>query len=491
MSDDLKRETAKGVVWSGIDKIANGGIQFLANIVLARLLTPKDFGLLAIIAIFIQISQTFIDSGFSNALIQKKDRSQTDYSTVFFFNLALSIGFYVILFLCAPFIAGFFENDKLISLTKIVGLNLIIGALVSVHKTRLTIQLRFKIQAVISLISSFVSAVIAIWMAYNGYGVWSLVALTITNITFQMALIYIMIKWRPSLLFSKTAFTSLFSYSSKLLGASLIHLLYRNIYPIIIGKKFSPVELGYFNRADTFAMYPPYMIGSVISRVAFPIFSRIQDDEARLRNAYSKYIVFASLIIFPILTGLLVLAEPLTLLILKKTWLPMVPMLQILCIDWMTDHLCTINLNVLYVKGRSDLAFKLELIKKSLALGIFFISLHWGIIGVCWGRVLYGIIAVYLNSFYTKRLIKISLYQQLKDIATPLSQSAIMGAIIYVYINSISLSIGWKILTAISIGFISYYVTIRLLKAEYIKEVKQLLLLITKKRDNISDYPNQ
>lgn len=431
MTEDLKKETAKGVAWSGIDKIANGGIQFLANIVLARMLTPKDFGLLAIIAIFVQISQTFIDSGFGNALIQKKDRSQTDYSTVFFFNLALSFGFYVILFFCAPLIADFFDNEKLTSLTRVVGLNLIIGALVSVHKTRLTVQLRFKIQAVISLISSCVSAIVAIWMAYRGYGVWSLVALTITSISVQMVLIYILIKWRPSLEFSKTAFRSLFSYSSKLLGASLIHLLYRNIYPIIIGKKFSPVELGYFNRADTFAMYPPYMIGSVISRVAFPIFSRIQDDNARLRNAYSKYIVFASLIIFPILIGLLVLAEPLTLLILKEKWLPMVPMLQILCIDWMTDHLCTINLNVLYVKGRSDLAFKLEIIKKSLALGIFFVSLYWGIIGVCWGRVVYSCCAVYLNSFYTKQLIGISLFQQLKDIFAPLLYAVCMGAVVW------------------------------------------------------------
>ena len=216
MSENLKKETVKGVAWSGIDKIANGGILFIANIILARLLTPKDFGLLAIIAIFIQISQTFIDSGFTNALIQKKDRSQTDYSTVFFFNLAISIGFYVVLFFCAPFIASFFENEKLTSLTRVVGLNLIIGALVSVHRTRLTIQLRFKIQAVISLISSIASAVVAIWMAYHGYGVWALVALTIVNITLQVALIFIIIKWRPSFLFSKTAFKSLFSYSSKL-----------------------------------------------------------------------------------------------------------------------------------------------------------------------------------------------------------------------------------------------------------------------------------
>ena len=481
MTEDLKKETAKGVAWSGIDKIANGGIQCLANIVLARMLTPKDFGLLAIIAIFVQISQTFIDSGFGNALIQKKDRSQTDYSTVFFFNLALSFGFYVILFFCAPLIADFFDNEKLTSLTRGVGLNLIIGALVSVHKTRLTVQLRFKIQAVISLISSCVSAIVAIWMAYRGYGVWSLVALTITSISVQMVLIYILIKWRPSLEFSKTAFRSLFSYSSKLLGASLIHLLYRNIYPIIIGKKFSPVELGYFNRADTFAMYPPYMIGSVISRVAFPIFSRIQDDNARLRNAYSKYIVFASLIIFPILIGLLVLAEPLTLLILKEKWLPMVPMLQILCIDWMTDHLCTINLNVLYVKGRSDLAFKLEIIKKSLALGIFFVSLYWGIIGVCWGRVVYSCCAVYLNSFYTKRLIGISLYQQLKDISMPLMQSSAMGIVVVLYYNTVSFVDYIRISSAIMIGIASYLLIIFFTSKKNLNEFLSMIYSLIKR----------
>lgn len=476
MAEDLKKETVKGVAWSGIDKIANGGIQFLANIILARLLTPSDFGLLAIIALFVQISQTFIDSGFGNALIQKKDRSQNDYSTVFFFNLALSIVFYVILYFCAPFIAEFFENEKLTALTRVVGLNLIIGALVSVHKTRLTIKLKFKIQAVISLTSSFVSAVVAIWMAYHGYGVWSLVALTIINITLQAILIYIMIKWRPSMLFSITAFKSLFSYSSKLLGASLIHLLYRNIYTIIIGKKFSPVELGYFNRADTLAMYPPCVIGSVISKVAFPIFSRIQDDNARLRNAYSKYIVFASLIIFPFLVGLLVLAEPLTLLILKAKWLPIVPMLQILCIDWMTDHLCAINLNVLYVKGRSDLAFKLEIIKKTLAIIIFFISLYWGIIGACWGRVIYSIIAVYLNSYYTKKLIGISLITQIKDILLPLFQACVMGMsvqILQIYLSDVNELT--NIFLSVVLGIMVYIAVIYITNKKYISEFKFII----------------
>lgn len=481
MAENLKQETVTGVAWSGIEKIANGGIQFLANIILARLLTPKDFGLLAIIAIFIQISQTFIDSGFSNALIQKKDRSQTDYSTVFFFNLIISIGFYIILFIGAPLIATFFENSQLTYLTRVVGLNLVIGAFMSVHKTWLTIQLKFKIQAVISLISSSISAIVSIIMAYYGFGVWSLVALTLISTTLQMILISILIKWKPSRIFSKTAFYVLFSYSSKLLGASLIHVLYRNIYPIIIGKKFSPIDLGYFNRADTFAMYTPYTIGQIVTRVAFPIFSKIQDDDNRLRNAYSKYIVFTSLIIFPIMIGIIILAKPLTLFILKEQWLPMVSMLQILCLDWMTDHLCVINLNILYVKGRSDLALKLEIAKKTLALTIFFISLYWGIVGVCWGRVIYSMIAVYLNSYYTKRLIGISLSQQLKDIAIPLIQAISMGIILLAFLNLTIFSLGLNIFCAILLGAISYYFIIYLSKKEYLIEIRLLISSIIKR----------
>lgn len=475
MSEDLKKETVKGVAWSGIDKIANGGILFIANIILARLLSPKDFGLLAIIAIFVQISQTFIDSGFTNALIQKKDRSQTDYSTVFFFNLAISIGFYIVLFFCAPFIALFFDNDKLTSLTRVVGLNLIIGAFVSVHKTRLTIELRFKIQAIISLISSIISAIIAIWMAYNGYGVWALVALSIVSIMLQVLLIYTMIKWKPSILFSKTAFKSLFSYSSKLLGASLIHLIYRNLYPIVIGKKFSPIQLGYFNRADLFAMYPSSTITSIVTRVAFPIFSRIQDDNNKLKNAYSKYIIFSSLLIFPMMTGLIVLAKPITIVLLTERWLPMVPLLQILCLDWMTDHLCQINLNVLFVKGRSDLAFKLEIIKKTIAIVILFISLHWGIIGVCWGRVSYGVIAVLLNSFYTKKLISLSIINQIKDLIKPIILSLIMGLLVGINYLICSKAIT-LLISGVLVGLVAYVIMLLMIPQSPLKEIRNLLI---------------
>lgn len=472
--ENLKENTVKGVAWSAVDRVANGGIQFLANVMLARILSPDDFGLIAVIAIFIQISQVFIDSGFSNALIQKKDRTQTDYSTVFLFNLGVSCLLYAVLFFCAPLIAAFFKNDTLTALTRVVGLNLLIGALVSVHKTRLSIELRFKIQAFVTLISSLVSAAAAIALGYAGWGVWSLVILTLLNTTLQVTLIYVLVRWMPSLTFSVRAFRHLFSYSSKLLGASMIALLYRNVYSIIIGKKYSITELGFFNTADNYAMYPSALITTVVTRVAFPIFSRIQDDDERLRRAFSKYIVFASMVMFPIMITLMALAEPLTLLVLKEKWLPFVPLLQILCLDWMTDHICNINLNILYVKGRSDLALKLEIIKKSIAMGIFFVSLFWGITGVCVGRVIYSYCAVYIQSFYTKRLIGISLVQQLKDVAVPLLQAAAAGTAMWL-VTLLGFALLPKVCLALLAGILFYIVIVRMTTKNNYFELKEMI----------------
>lgn len=477
MAESLKKETAKGVVWSAVERFSSGGVLFLADIILARMLTPNDFGLIAIVSIFIQIAQTFIDSGFSNALIQKKDRSQIDYSTVFYFNIGIAIILYIAIYVAAPYISKYFNNPELNSLTRIVSLNLIIGALISVQKTRLTIELNFKTQAIITLISSLFATVIAIGMAYNGFGVWSLVFLSLINITLQTVLIYFIIKWYPSLIFSTTAFKRLFGFSSKLLGASLIHLLYRNVYPVIIGKYFSSTVLGFYNRAETYAMFPAQSIGPIISRVAFPIFSKIQDDNEKLSIAYSKYIVYASFIIFPIMIGLLTLAKPLTLLVLKDQWLPMVPMLQILCLDWMTNHLSMINLNVLYIKGRSDLAFKLEIIKKFCAFLIFFISLYWGIIGVCWGRVIYSYCAVYFNSYYTKKLIGIGLVQQMKDIIKPLCYSTVMGIMVYILSNILECATTTflTIIICVILGIVIYLIIIYIFDKNIIRELNSII----------------
>lgn len=400
MSDSLKSKTVSGVLWSAIERFSLQGVQFIINVLMARLLLPSDYGMIGMLAVFLQISQTFIDSGFSDALVQKKDRTETDLSTVFYFNIVISVLLYLLLFIGAPFIAQFYHMPELTLVTRIVMLNLIFSSFAAVPKIILVIKIDFKTQSKISLISAVVSGGIGITMAYKGYGVWSLVFQSLLNILLITFLSFYYINWRPLKTFSKDSFQNLFSFGSKLLFSRLIHALYYNLYAIVIGRRYSSAELGYYTRAEQFAIFPSGNINAIISRVTFPILSSIQDDDERLASAYRKYIKLASFLIFPLMIGLAVLAKPLIILLLTEKWIMTVVLLQILCFDWMFDHLSIINLNLLYVKGRSDWAFRLEIIKKTIATLILLLSIPFGIEGMCWGRVLYSLIAAYLNTHY-------------------------------------------------------------------------------------------
>lgn len=402
MSDSLKSKTVSGVLWSAIERFSLQGVQFIINVLMARLLLPSDYGMIGMLAVFLQISQTFIDSGFSDALVQKKDRTETDLSTVFYFNIVISVLLYLLLFIGAPFIAQFYHMPELTLVTRIVMLNLIFSSFAAVPKIILVIKIDFKTQSKISLISAVVSGGIGITMAYKGYGVWSLVFQSLLNILLITFLSFYYINWRPLKTFSKDSFQNLFSFGSKLLFSRLIHALYYNLYAIVIGRRYSSAELGYYTRAEQFAIFPSGNINAIISRVTFPILSSIQDDDERLASAYRKYIKLASFLIFPLMIGLAVLAKPLIILLLTEKWIMTVVLLQILCFDWMFDHLSIINLNLLYVKGRSDWAFRLEIIKKTIATLILLLSIPFGIEGMCWGRVLYSLIAAYLNTHYTQ-----------------------------------------------------------------------------------------
>lgn len=375
MSDSLKSKTVSGVLWSAIERFSLQGVQFIINVLMARLLLPSDYGMIGMLAVFLQISQTFIDSGFSDALVQKKDRTETDLSTVFYFNIVISVLLYLLLFIGAPFIAQFYHMPELTLVTRIVMLNLIFSSFAAVPKIILVIKIDFKTQSKISLISAVVSGGIGITMAYKGYGVWSLVFQSLLNILLITFLSFYYINWRPLKTFSKDSFQNLFSFGSKLLFSRLIHALYYNLYAIVIGRRYSSAELGYYTRAEQFAIFPSGNINAIISRVTFPILSSIQDDDERLASAYRKYIKLASFLIFPLMIGLAVLAKPLIILLLTEKWIMTVVLLQILCFDWMFDHLSIINLNLLYVKGRSDWAFRLEIIKKTIAT---LILLLWG-----------------------------------------------------------------------------------------------------------------
>ena len=455
MVESLKQKTVSGVIWSAVERCSLQGIQFIFNIIIARLLTPSDFGSIAILAVFLQISQTFVDAGFTNALIQKKNQTESDFFTVFYFNIFIALIFYIILYFTAPFISTFYDIPLLTILMRVIAITLIINSLSAIHKVKLTILIDFKTQARISFFSALFSGLLGIYFAFCGYGVWSLVIQTIANATVSTISSWIVLKWIPTLSFSLKSFNSLFSFGSKLFISSLISSIYRNLYPIFIGKKFSTSELGSFSNAELFSKLPSSNISSITSRVMYPILVSVQDNNDKLAYIYRKYIRIISFIIFPLMIWMIVMAKPLVLFLLTEKWHTVIPLLQILCFDWMFDHLSVINLNLLLVKGRSDLSLKLEIYKKIIAIIILIISINWGIKGVCLGRVIYSLVATILNTYYTKNIIELSLKKQLRDIYPYFILSFFVGSIIY-WINFMDIINIFKLLISIFVGVFLY-----------------------------------
>ena len=474
MTENLKRKTVSGVMWSAIERFSLQGVQFVMQLVMARLLLPSDYGMIAMLTIFLQIAQAFIDSGFTNALIQKKDRTEVDYSTVFYFNIIIALLFYCILFVSAPLIAKFYNMPDLILVMRVMALSLIILSFSTVHKTKLTIEINFKIQSKITLIAAGISGIIGVGIAYWGYGVWALVYQSILNAMLTTILFNCFYRWKPLKTFSMKSFKRLFSFGSKLLVSGLIHTVYYNLYGIVIGKRFSAAELGYYTRAEQFAILPSYNLSAIITRVTFPILSSIQDDNERLASTYRKYIRLSSYLIFPLMVGLASLANPLVDLFLTEKWNGTVALLQILCFDWMFDHLSGINLNLLYVKGRSDLALRLEIIKKIIAITILLASIPLGIIGMCLGRVLYSLIATYANTYYTNSLIGLSFRTQLKDIIPYLILSLAMGGVVYAT-TYLGLSNIIQLIIGITIGILFYISISYIFKITSLKVLLQLI----------------
>ena len=403
-------------MWSAVERFSVQGIQFILTIIIARLVSPSDYGLIAMLGIFLAIAQTFIDSGFSNALIQKQDRTEADFSTVFYFNIVVGVVVYLLLYLCSPFIASFYNEPKLDLVTKVVGLNLIISSFSVVQRAKLTIALNFKLQAVASLIAVIISGGIGVYMAYVGYGVWAIAIQALLNNFLNTVLLWVVTKWVPKFCFSWMSFRILFNFGSKLLLSGLLHTIYTNLYNIVIGKKFSAMELGYYNQAYTIAFFPSNSIMSIMSRAIYPIQCSIQDDDERLKNIFLQYLRISVYVIFPLMIGICVLAKPFVLLILTEKWLSMVPLLQIMCIAYMWTPIMVINNNIVNVKGRSDYFLKAEILKKVIAILILFITIPFGIKVMCYGLILYSFCDMYIMSRYACKIISCSFKTQIKAI---------------------------------------------------------------------------
>lgn len=427
----LKQKAINGLTWSFIDNFSKLGINFILGIILARILTPRDFGLIGMISIFIAISGTFVTSGFNTALMRKKECSQTDYSTVFYYNLLVSIVFFLILFISSGTISNFFNEQQLKFIVQALGINIVINAVSIIQLTILIKRVDFKLQTRISVISSVISGIIGITMAYLGFGVWSLVAKILFGSLITTILLWIWNKWRPSFLFSIKSFRKMFSFGYKLLLSGLIDTAYTNAYFLVIGKYFSAIELGYYTRADNFSSLPSQNITQVIHQVSFPILVTLQDDTSKLKLAYKRLIKSTMFISFVLMIGLAVIAKPMVLTLLGEKWLPSVIYLQLLCFAGMLFPLHGLNLNMLNIKGRSDLFLKLEIIKKIIAIPTVVIGVFWGIKVMIIGMIINSLIAYFLNSYYSGKIIKYSIREQVADILPSFFIAVCMGIIVF------------------------------------------------------------
>ena len=428
----LKDKTLSGLIWSFIDNSANIGISFVFGIILARLLSPREFGLVGMLSIFIAVSQSFVDSGFSQALIRKTDPTQEDYSTVFFFNIAIGIICFIILFIFAGFISKFFNEPKLKPMLQVFGLVTIIEAFTIIQRTILTKRIDFKLQTKISIISSFVSGIISIGMAYAGYGVWSLVVKIISMYFITSLLLWWWNEWRPTMVFSMKSFKELFFFGSKLLASSIIHKIYRNAYYLVIGKYFSAQELGYYTRADQFSQLPSSNITTVMQRVSYPILSSIKDDIPQLKSVYKKLVKSSVFITFILMLGMVAVAKPMVLVLIGVKWEPCVIYLQMLCFVGMLYPLHALNLAMLQVDGRSDLFLLIEIIKQTLTIPVIAIGIMFGIMAMVQGMIVHSLIALYLNSNWSGRIIGYSIGEQIKDVFPSFLLAMTVGSIVYV-----------------------------------------------------------
>lgn len=433
----LKQKAITGVVWSAIENLSVKGVQFVLGIILARILMPKDYGLIGMIMVFMAISATFIDSGFSKALIQKKDRDEKDFSTVFYFNIVIAVFIYLILFLCAPFIANFYHQQVLVSIVRVFGLVIIINSFAVVQRSKFSINIDFKSQTKASLLSILISGIFGVYLAYFGYGVWALIVQALINASLNVGMLWYLSKWIPRDGFHYNRFKSLFSFGSKLLLSRLIHTIYQNIYLIVIGRLFSVAELGYYTRAKQLNDFPSINITSILQRVTFPLLSGIQDANIRLKENYRLIIKLSAFVVFPTMMGLAALAKPIIVLILSEKWLNSVWILQLLCFAGMWYPINTLNLSVLNVKGRSDLFLRLEIIKKTIVTIVLVVSIPFGIKVMIVGQIFTAIVSVVINTYYTNVIISYNLIQQLSDIIGVLLVSLIMGMIIYFTIGFI------------------------------------------------------
>ncbi len=470
----LKDKTVKGVAWSGIDNVAQYAVSFIVSIVLARLLSPDDYGLIGIVAIFTSICGNLINGGFSDALVRKKEATDDDYNTVFIVNLGMSLLLYSVIFICAPYIAAFFNREELIALTRVSSVSMIVGALALVQRVRLTKRIDFKTQTKITIISYVISGVVGVTMALLGYGVWALVVSSVSGHVITTTLLWFFNKWIPKIRFSIVSFKELFGFGWKLMVISVINSLWKELYQVVVGKFYNPATLGQYTRAKGFSQLLSTNLTSIVQRVTYPVLSSIQDERERMIMAYRRIIKTTMFVSAIGMFFMGAISEPLIYCLIGSKWHDAAIYLPLICIVGSTYPLQAINLNMLQVQGRSDLFLGIEIVKKIIALGPLFVGAFVGILPMLYTDIIVCVISYFLNSYYTGKLLGYNSLMQLKDIA-PSYGIAVLVAMSVWFLKYLPLS-SWIILPVqIIVGVIVFLIVCKISRIHEYNEIVEII----------------
>lgn len=477
----LKDKTKKGLIWSSIERFATQGIQFVFGIILARLLAPSDYGIIAMPIVFLAIAQCFIDSGFSSALVRKQDLKEEDLSTAFYFNIIVGIVCYAILFLVSPLIADFYNTPILADLLKVTALATLFNPLCTVQQALLTRKIDFRTQAIVSVTGASISGCLGVYMAFSGFGVWSLVCQQIGGYLIRTILLWKLSTWRPKTGWNRASFSYLWNYGSKMLAAGLLDTIYNNLYTIVIGKVFCAKELGYYTRAQQFSQLPSQNVTGVLQRVTFPVLSSIQNEDERLQKNYRKILKLSALVIFPVMLCLSAIADPLIRILLGDKWEGCIILLQIICFDMMWYPIHAINLNLLQVKGRSDLFLRLEILKKIAGVLVLCITIPHGVVWMVSGCIITSMFCLMINTYYTGKLINVGYFTQMKDLLPIFLISLVIWTGIHISIMSV-VNIYIRFIVGILVGLFLFFVLGKIFQNNEFTEILNMLPVRIRKK---------
>lgn len=476
----LKDKTVKGVGWSAAETFLSHGVSFIVGLVLARLLTPDEYGLIGIVTIFTTVLIGIVDSGFSQSLIRKVDASDEDFNTLFVFNLCVSVVLFAVLFLLAPWIAGFFERPQLIPLVRVMGLLIIIQALSIVQNTILTRRIDFKTKTKASVISAAISGVIGIGFAFAGFGVWSLVAQQLSQHLFYSVCLWFFNKWRPTFSFSLSSLRYMWGFGWKLLVSGLLDNVWKELNQAVVGKFYSPGTLGQYTRAKDYARLFSSNITTVVQRVTYPVLSQVQEDTTRMINAYRRVIKTTMFITSVCMISLGAIAEPLIYCLIGPQWHTAATYLPLICISMSFYPLHAINLNMLKVQGRTDIFLFIEIIKKVLGLAPLFIGAFVSVYAMLVATIIVGFISFFLNSYYTGKKLGYSSWTQLKDIAPNYGIAMIVALSVY-FFKYLPISYWIVLPIQLLVGTIVLFLLCEKIKLPEYLEVKEIVINVFRK----------